>query len=236
MSNKLKEENENLKAQLDNASRQVKNLQSKLALAEKAYENAFGRIEKLTTQLRDAHTEIAEVRAYEEAWITEHDENVRLHAQVEDLRSKLVLAQEIIHDEFCSSYTHHRQCALVTDAQPLVKLNNKLFEDKRITPDDAQFLRDAQPRPDTQVLDILRSIAKYGPPQGEKHAGTACAFCDMGGAGYATRGDGFHDDECAVKDAQVYLARTEKVSRIHEDLPPFIEALKTTPLKNSDNT
>ncbi len=94
-----------------------------------------------------------------------------------------------------------------------------------------------EPLPDTtELLDILRRIAKYGPPQGEKHAGTACAFCDMGGAGYATRGDGFHDDECAVKDAQVYLVRTEKVSRIHEDLPPFIEALKTTPLKNSDNT
>lgn len=31
-----------------------------------------------------------------------------------------------------------------SDAQPLVKLNDKLFEDKRITPDDAQFLRDAQ--------------------------------------------------------------------------------------------
>ena len=50
---------------------------------------------------------------------------------------------------------------------------------------------------------ILLRIGEYGPKQGEKHDSIACAFCDMGQAGYAFRGDGFHDDNCAVKDAQL---------------------------------
>lgn len=61
-----------------------------------------------------------------------------------------------------------------------------------------------------QVKNILERIAKYGPPQGEKHESLACAFCDMGGSGYASRGDGFHDDNCAVKDAQLMLREMER--------------------------
>lgn len=60
-----------------------------------------------------------------------------------------------------------------------------------------------------EVRSILERIAGYGPPQGEKPAGTACAFCDMGGAGYSSRGDGFRDDACAVKDAQLFIAKLE---------------------------
>ncbi len=59
---------------------------------------------------------------------------------------------------------------------------------------------------EAKVLSSLKRIAVYGPPQGEVHKFLACAFCDMGGAGYSTRGEGFHDDDCAVKDAQVMLS------------------------------
>lgn len=61
---------------------------------------------------------------------------------------------------------------------------------------------------DTEAIarSILARVAEYGPPQGELQASTACAFCDMGGAGYSSRGDGYHDDNCAVKDAQLFLA------------------------------
>lgn len=60
------------------------------------------------------------------------------------------------------------------------------------------------------LLGVLKRVAEYGPPQGIKEEGIACAFCDMGGAGYASRGDGFHDDACAIKDAQILLSEWEK--------------------------
>lgn len=53
----------------------------------------------------------------------------------------------------------------------------------------------------------LVRCAEMGPPSGEKHDGIACAFCDMGGAGYASRGDGYHDDECGTALAQECLAK-----------------------------
>lgn len=59
---------------------------------------------------------------------------------------------------------------------------------------------------------ILKAVSKYGPQQGTISQ-SACAFCDMGGAGYASRGDGFHDDSCAVKDAQVFLAKHPSPAR-----------------------
>jgi hypothetical protein len=54
-----------------------------------------------------------------------------------------------------------------------------------------------------KMKSILKRIGEYGPPQGAIEVSSACAFCDMGQAGYSFRGDGFHDDECAVKDAQL---------------------------------
>jgi hypothetical protein len=60
------------------------------------------------------------------------------------------------------------------------------------------------------LMDILARVAKYGPPEGETPTGTACAFCDMGYAGYSSRGDGHHDDACAVKDAQKALSPQPK--------------------------
>lgn len=62
-----------------------------------------------------------------------------------------------------------------------------------------------------KIPEILQNISRYGPPQGEKHEGTACAVCDMGGAGYSSRGDGFHDDDCAVKDAQAWIAANQAI-------------------------
>lgn len=59
-----------------------------------------------------------------------------------------------------------------------------------------------------KAVEILERTARHGPLQGEKQDG-ACGFCDMGGAGYASRGDGFHDDECATKDAQIFLAEIQ---------------------------
>lgn len=61
-----------------------------------------------------------------------------------------------------------------------------------------------------EVESILKRIAEYGPEQGTKIDGVACAFCDMGDCGYASKGKGFHDDECAVKDAQLILQENFK--------------------------
>lgn len=79
-----------------------------------------------------------------------------------------------------------------------------------------------------EILSVLNRVAEYGPPQGEKEDGIACGFCDMGGAGYATRGDGFHDDECATKDAQLILAKLaaeKKAAPVDEPkyTPCFVE-------------
>ena len=54
--------------------------------------------------------------------------------------------------------------------------------------------------------EVMERTAKYGPKQGVIADG-ACAFCDMGGAGYSSRGDGFHDDDCGVMKAQAWLAK-----------------------------
>lgn len=58
-----------------------------------------------------------------------------------------------------------------------------------------------------ELLSILVRVAEHGPSSGLYQPGAACGFCDMGYAGYSSRGDGFHDDECAVKDAQEFLER-----------------------------
>ena len=59
------------------------------------------------------------------------------------------------------------------------------------------------PKPDP--IEILRRVAELGPDNGTYAPGIACPFCDMGDAGYSVRGDGYHDDDCPVKDAQEYL-------------------------------
>jgi hypothetical protein len=58
----------------------------------------------------------------------------------------------------------------------------------------------------SEAHEVILEVSKYGPPHGTMKASTACV-CDMGGAGYASRGDGFHDDDCAIKDAQLYLEK-----------------------------
>ena len=57
-----------------------------------------------------------------------------------------------------------------------------------------------------EAREVMERTAKYGPKQGVMADG-ACAFCDMGGAGYSSRGDGFHDDDCGVMKAQAWLAK-----------------------------
>lgn len=79
---------------------------------------------------------------------------------------------------------------------------------------DEEYIAAFNPKTGKELLDtldeaesIISRIADYGPPQGEKQDGIACSFCDMGAAGYSSRGDGFHDDQCAIKDAQILLKK-----------------------------
>lgn len=62
-----------------------------------------------------------------------------------------------------------------------------------------------------QLISIIERVAKYGPPQGER-AEFACAFCDLGGEDCDDCENAFHRDECAVKDAQVFLERVLKAA------------------------
>ncbi len=55
------------------------------------------------------------------------------------------------------------------------------------------------------AIEIIKSVSAHGPTQYIKVEGVACGFCDMGDSGYATKGNGFHDDNCTVKDAQLFL-------------------------------
>jgi hypothetical protein len=67
----------------------------------------------------------------------------------------------------------------------------------------------------TALLDLagaLEKAAAFGPDHTQKSE-YACWFCDMGGAGYSSKGDGYHDDTgskgdyCAVLAAQETLAK-----------------------------
>lgn len=56
----------------------------------------------------------------------------------------------------------------------------------------------------------LRFVVSREPANGVQ--GFACTYCDMGGAGYSSRGDGHHDDLldiCPVVKAQEALAKLE---------------------------
>lgn len=99
--------------------------------------------------------------------------------------------------------------ALTLAQQDFKRVNNLAI-------DQAQQL--AARTPDTQMPRAMVSV----------HGTDACRKCDTGritvyaASRWCT--------EC------LHATQAEKASRIHEDLPPFMEALKTTPLKNSDNT
>lgn len=61
-----------------------------------------------------------------------------------------------------------------------------------------------------KVREALELCAKHGPEDnGKIERGIACGFCDMGAAGYASRGDGYHDDDCGTALAQKCLALLE---------------------------
>ncbi len=63
----------------------------------------------------------------------------------------------------------------------------------------------SQTQEDLKVAKVLiERVSNLGPDHTKKGE-TACWFCDMGGAGYSSKGDGFHDDICVVKDAQTIL-------------------------------
>lgn len=56
-----------------------------------------------------------------------------------------------------------------------------------------------------EELEILREFMdrmKDSFPSDE--SGYACMFCDMGGAGYSCRGEGFHDDKCPYLTIKAY--------------------------------
>lgn len=63
------------------------------------------------------------------------------------------------------------------------------------------------------LIDALEFLSNGEPENGDK---AACTFCDMGGSGYSSQGDGHHDDVkhiCPVYRARQALAdfRGEKV-------------------------
>jgi hypothetical protein len=78
-----------------------------------------------------------------------------------------------------------------------------------------QFIASANPASITRLLErllkledaipLLAKLAEYGPKQGDKSQ-NSCWLCDMGWAGYSSRGYGFHDNECIAKDAQLLVA------------------------------
>lgn len=70
------------------------------------------------------------------------------------------------------------------------------------------------PTPDQwkQIREALELCSEAGPKDnGKPEHGIACAFCDMGEAGYATRGNGFHDDDCGVAESQKALALMDEI-------------------------
>jgi hypothetical protein len=64
----------------------------------------------------------------------------------------------------------------------------------------------------------LRYVVEHEPHEGEP---AACTWCDMGGSGRATKGDGHHDDIrhlCPVARASEVLTRTPAVALKREQL------------------
>lgn len=62
-----------------------------------------------------------------------------------------------------------------------------------------------------KAVGVIKRVAEYGPDH-KGHSDNACWFCDMGGAGYSTQGDGFHDDrpdKCVTLAAQLVLAQLD---------------------------
>lgn len=53
---------------------------------------------------------------------------------------------------------------------------------------------------------IISRIPDFGPCE-EPSKDKACWFCDMGAAGYSSKGDGYHDDECLWGASRDYLNR-----------------------------
>ena len=52
----------------------------------------------------------------------------------------------------------------------------------------------------------------------------ACMGCDMGGAGYSSKGDGFHDDDCFLLQAKAAIDRLkEELSNAVADRSHWIE-------------
>lgn len=67
-----------------------------------------------------------------------------------------------------------------------------------------------------KIIQILSEALNYlidGEP--DNNSGFACSFCDMGGSGYSSMGDGHHDDTrhiCAVYKAQQALSHANEIA------------------------
>lgn len=68
-----------------------------------------------------------------------------------------------------------------------------------------------------EALECAMSALEYfvdGETKDGFGSGYACTFCDMGGAGYSSKGDGHHDDVrdvCPVSEAQQALASVARI-------------------------
>ncbi len=59
-----------------------------------------------------------------------------------------------------------------------------------------------------ELLEVVEFLVNGEPKNGDQ--GKACTFCDMGGAGYSSKGDGHHDDirdVCPVFMAEQVLSK-----------------------------
>ena len=55
-----------------------------------------------------------------------------------------------------------------------------------------------------EATEIIKQIQDFGPPEPSPNA---CWFCDMGGAGYSSKGEGYHDDTCLWGQARNFLEK-----------------------------
>lgn len=58
-----------------------------------------------------------------------------------------------------------------------------------------------------RAVEIVKQIPDHCPSEPEMDS--ACMFCDMGGAGYSSKGDGHHDDKCIWNQSREFLKTLE---------------------------
>lgn len=77
---------------------------------------------------------------------------------------------------------------------------------------DAKFIAAANPSVILEMIAqleaanaVIEKIKKYGPEEPDEKF--VCVYCDLGYAGYSSKGVGFHDDDCLLLEARNYQAK-----------------------------